>query len=76
MKKSAIQKQNYKEPTPTNIIRIYENIDSNQVFSTKDIVGILGCSSSTSRELMTKLREMQVVCEVKGMGKGSRIYAC
>ena len=68
--KSAIQKQNYKEPTPTNIIRVYENIDTNQVFSTKEIVNILGCSPSTSREIMVKLREMKVVCEVKGMGKG------
>lgn len=68
--KLAIQKQNYKEPTPTNIIQIYENIDTNQVFSTKDMVNILGCSPSTSREIMAKLRDMKVVCEVKGMGKG------
>lgn len=68
--KLAIQKQNYKEPTPTNIVQIYENIDTNQVFSTKDMVNILGCSPSTSREIMAKLRDMKVVCEVKGMGKG------
>lgn len=34
------------------------------------MVNILGCSPSTSREIMAKLRDMKVVCEVKGMGKG------
>lgn len=68
--KAAIRKQNYKEPTPTNVIRVYENIDANHVFSTKEIVNILGCLPSTSREIMVKLREMKVVCEVKGRGKG------
>ena len=28
------------------------------------------CSTTTSKELMKKLRDMQVVIEVKGMGKG------
>ena len=68
--KSAIQKRNYNEPTQRNIIKVYEEIDSNQVFSTKDITNILKCAPSTSRTIMEKLREMQVVCEVKGMGKG------
>ena len=67
---SAIQAQNYKEPTQKNIVQIYETIDANQIFGTKEITQILGCSPSTSREIMSKLRELEIVVEVKGKGKG------
>ena len=35
-----------------------------------EVEKVLGCSTTTSKELMKKLRDMQVVIEVKGMGKG------
>ena len=68
--KSAIKEKNYKEPTQRNLIQVYELIDGNQIFGTREIVEILNCSSSTAREIMSKLREMKVVCEIKGKGKG------
>jgi len=67
---SAIQKMNYKEPTPTNLMRVYDAIDTNQVFGSSEIVEILDCSSSTAREVIKKLKDMQTVVEVKGQGKG------
>jgi len=67
---SAIQKMNYKEPTPTNLMRVYDAIDINQVFGSSEIVEILDCSSSTAREVIKKLKDMQTVVEVKGQGKG------
>ena len=51
-------------------MHVYENIDTNQVFSTKESINILKCSPFTSRVIRIKLREMKVVCEVKGIGKG------
>ena len=68
--KSAIKEKKYKEPTQRNIFQVYELIDGNQIFGTREIVEILNCSPSTARELMSKLREMKVVCEIKGKGKG------
>lgn len=67
---SAIQKMNYKEPTLSNLVRVYDAIDTNQVFGTSEIVEILACSSSTAREVIKKLKDMQTVVEVKGKGKG------
>lgn len=68
--KSAIKEKTYKVPTQRNIIQVYEAIDGNQIFGTQEIAEILNCSPSTARELMSKLREMKVVCEIKGKGKG------
>lgn len=68
--KSAIEQQKYNEPTKENILKVYDEIDTNQIFGTKEIEKILGCSSSTARAIMTKLREIKVVAEVKGNGKG------
>ncbi len=73
--KSAIKEKNYKEPTQRNIVQVYELIDGNQIFGTREIVEILNCSSSTAREIMSKLREMKVVCEIKGKGKGKYRFA-
>lgn len=68
--KSEIEKHKYNEPTVNNILKIYDEIDTNQIFGASDVRRILGCSSSTSSEIMSKLREMGVVKEIKGKGKG------
>lgn len=72
--KSAIEQQKYNEPTTENIIKIYSEIESNQIFGTKEIEDILGCSGSTARAIMTKLRGMNVVVAVKGKGKGKYVF--
>ena len=35
--KSAIKEENYKEPTQRNIVQVYELIDGNQIFGTREI---------------------------------------
>ena len=73
--KSAMKEKKYKEPTQRNLVQVYELIDGNQIFGTREIVATLNCSSSTAREIMSKLREMKVVCEIKGKGKGKYRFA-
>jgi len=68
--KWEIEKHKYNEPTVNNILKIYDEIDTNQIFGASDVKRILDCSSSTSSEIMSKLREMGVVKEIKGKGKG------
>ena len=68
-KKSEIQKYKYNEPTVGNILRIYNEIETNQVFGAADVKKILKCSDSTASEIMSKLRELEVVVAVKGKGK-------
>lgn len=57
-----------------NILKVYEQIEKNQIFGSKEIEEILGCSSSTARAVLSKLKEMEIVTEVKGKGKGKYVF--
>ena len=71
----AIEKQHYNEPTKTKIILVYNMIEINQIFGAPEVKGILKCSSSSSKDIMKKLRDMEVVVTVKGKGKGKYRFA-
>ena len=60
----------YNEPTINNLTVIYDQIEVNQVFGSAYIIKLLDCSDRTARNLLAKLREMDVVVPVKGKGKG------
>ena len=62
------------EPSKTNILKVYNEIEKNQIFGTKEIEEILACSPSTARAVMAKLRDMGVVIVVKGKGKGKYVF--
>lgn len=70
----AIEENKFNEPTRLRILLIYRKIGEGKVFGTSDIVQISGCSSSTARELLRKLRKMNVVEKVKGNGKGRYMF--
>lgn len=72
--KLAIESHASNEPTKNNILRVYEVIESNQIFGAPDIESILKCSTSTAKNVMKKLREMEVVEVVKGKGKGKYVF--
>ena len=74
MIKSAIEKKKYNEPSKANILKVYDEIEKNQIFGTKEIKEILDCSPSTARAVMTKLRDMKVVKAVNGKGKGKYVF--
>lgn len=74
MIKSAIEQQKYNEPSKANILKVYDEIEKNQIFGTKEIKEILGCSPSTARAVMAKLRDMKVVKAVNGKGKGKYVF--
>ena len=74
MIKSAIEQQKYNEPSKANILKVYDEIEKNQIFGTKEIKEILDCSPSTARAVMTKLRDMKVVKAVNGKGKGKYVF--
>ena len=60
----------YSEPTILSLMAIYNDIEVNQVFGSAYFMKILECSESTARRLLAKLKEMNVVIEVAGIGKG------
>lgn len=72
--KLAIDCQVYNEPTKKNILKVYEKIETNQIFGAPEIESILKCSISTAKNVMKKLREMGVVEVVKGKGKGKYTF--
>ena len=72
--KSAIEQRKYNEPSKLNILKVYDEIEKNQIFGTKEIKEILDCSPSTARAVMTKLRDMKVVKAVNGKGKGKYVF--
>ena len=49
-----------------NILKVYEEIETNQIFGAPEIERILKCSTSTVKNVMKKLREMGVVEVSKG----------
>ena len=58
MIKSAIAQQKYNEPSKANILKVYDEIEKNQIFGTKEIKEILDCSPSTARAVIIKLKDM------------------
>lgn len=72
--KSAIAQQKYNELSKANILKVYDVIEKNQIFGTREIAEILDCSPSTARAVMTKLRDMEVVKAVNGKGKGKYVF--
>lgn len=73
--KSEIVKKQYNEPTLKNILKIYDEMDNDQISGASDIRRILKCSPSTASEIMFKMREMNILKEVKGKGKGKYRFA-
>lgn len=57
-----------------NILKVYEEIETNQIFGAHEIERVLKCSTSMAKNVMKKLREMGVVEEVKGKGKGKYTF--
>lgn len=74
MIKSAIAQQKYNEPSKANILKVYDEIEKNQIFGTKEIEEILACSPSTARAVMKKLRDVKIVKAVNGKGKGKYVF--
>ncbi len=68
--KVAIAKQKYFTRTKENLLKVYDFVETNQVFGAPEVKEILGCTTTASKDIMKKLRDMGVVTEVKGKGKG------
>ena len=68
--KMVKEKQNYIVRTEERVLEVYNAIDTNQVFGAPEVKTILGCTKTVSKDIMRNLRDMNIVVEVKGKGKG------
>ena len=76
IEKSAVENQRYSEPTRNNILKIYDALEKEQVFGAAEIKEILGCSDSTARAILMKMRDdMEIIVTVTGQGKGKYRFA-
>ena len=66
--------QTYSEKTKKYILKIYEAIDENQIFGAPEVENILGCLTSSAKEIMKKIRALEIVEPVSGKGKGKYIF--
>ncbi len=67
--KKRIDNKGYRQPMREKLLKIYSIMDANRVFSTTDVAKELLCPDSTARNIVKRLREMDVLIAVKGMGK-------
>lgn len=60
------------KPTMDNILKVHQNIETNEIFSLATVEQVLRCSNTTAKRVMVSLRECGVVAavKVKGAGKG------
>lgn len=68
--KAMIAAQKYFTHTKSNLLKIYDSIETNQVFGAPEVREILGCTVTVSKDMVKKLKDMGIVAEVKGKGKG------
>lgn len=67
---SLLRDVKYSEPTAHNLLKIYDEIETNQVFGASEAARILELSYSGARKVLGKLIDMNVLVAVKGKGKG------
>lgn len=67
---SLLLERNYSKITRQNLFKIYEQIETNQIFGTSEVAKILGFSSAGARKVLTKLIAAKALITVKGKGKG------
>lgn len=65
-----LEKSSYKNTTKENIIKLYYEVETNQIIGNKEICEILKKSKSNSAEIIKKLKEMDVIVQVNGKGRG------
>ena len=71
---NAAEKINYIDPTRQNLLNVYNEIGTNQIFGASEVAEIFDFSYAGARRVMAKLIEMDVLMVVKGKGKGKGKY--
>lgn len=69
-KVALLREIKYSGSTAQNLLNIYDEIETNQVFGASEVARILELSYSGARKVLGKLIDMNVLVAVKGKGKG------
>ncbi len=63
--------QTYSEKTKKYILKIYEAIDENQIFGAPEVENILGCLTSSAKEIMKRFEHWRLLNQFRGKVKES-----
>lgn len=66
---SLLRDAKYSGPTAHNLLKIYDEIETNQIFGASEVERILELSYSGARKALGKLIDMNVLAAVQGQGK-------
>ena len=53
-----------------NILKVYDEVETNQIIGNLEVSKILGKSKSTAIRVIKKLKEIDVIVQVNGKGRG------
>ena len=56
------------------MLKLVENIQTNQVFGASDLMDILKCAPATATNLIKRMKTMNLVETVTGIGKGKYVF--
>ena len=65
-----IERLNFSKPTQDNIVLLFSAFGFDSVFSRADIIRHTGLTPSPASTLIRKMRESELIEEIKGQGKG------
>lgn len=65
-----IERLNFSKPTQNNIVLLFSAFGFDSVFSRADIIRHTGLTPSPASTLIRKMKESELIEEIKGQGKG------
>ena len=72
--KSEVLEAKLNATTREKLLKLVENIQINQVFGAGDLMDILKCSTTTATSLIKRMKTMNLVEAVTGIGKGKYVF--
>ena len=57
-----------------NILKVFEEVDENQVFGRKEVMEILECGVTNAGKVIGEMKELQIIQSVKGKGNGKYVF--
>ena len=65
-----LETKKFQREVVENILKVYDEVETNQIIGNLEVSKILGKSKSTAIRVMKKLKEMDVIVQVNGKGRG------
>lgn len=68
--KNILEIHKFEGEVVENILKVYDEVETNQIIGNSEVSRIIGKSKSTAVRVMKKLKEIDVIIQVNGKGRG------